>query len=162
MNWGDSRLPERFWRKVSPCPMSGCWLWTGAGVRYGIFWWKEMQRDESAHRVAYAAMHGGLPAGLVVDHRCSTPLCCNPSHLRAVTQQQNVAAGRIGAITAERNRSSKGRPRKTHCPKGHEYTPDNTYQRPSRYGQACVTCRRENGHRYNKERRERECRTGNQ
>jgi hypothetical protein len=31
----DPRLPLRFWDKVSPCPMSGCWLWTGhVGKQY--------------------------------------------------------------------------------------------------------------------------------
>lgn len=28
----------------------------------------------------------------------------------------------------------------THCPHGHEYTPENTYHRPGRQGIACRTC----------------------
>lgn len=31
VDYGDSRLPDRFWDKVFPEPMSGCWLW-GAHV----------------------------------------------------------------------------------------------------------------------------------
>jgi hypothetical protein len=25
INFLDDRLPQRFWSKVQPCPMSGCW-----------------------------------------------------------------------------------------------------------------------------------------
>ncbi len=32
VEFGDARLPERFWQKVTPCPMTGCWLWTGSHV----------------------------------------------------------------------------------------------------------------------------------
>ena len=28
----DPRLPQRFWDKVQPCPMTGCWLWVGAAT----------------------------------------------------------------------------------------------------------------------------------
>ena len=34
-NFGDERLPQRFWSKVSPCPMSGCWIWTGTTTQRG-------------------------------------------------------------------------------------------------------------------------------
>jgi hypothetical protein len=30
MNFGDPRLPDRFWVKVIPEPNSGCWLWFAA------------------------------------------------------------------------------------------------------------------------------------
>lgn len=32
---------------------------------------------------------------------------------------------------------------KTHCPRGHEYTPENTRQRPDYHGRECKTCIRE-------------------
>jgi hypothetical protein len=31
-------------------------------------------------------------------------------------------------------------PPKTHCPEGHEYTPENTYWRPDGKGRECCTC----------------------
>ena len=39
--FGDARLPERFWDKVSPEPNSGCWIWCAAikGLGYGHFKW---------------------------------------------------------------------------------------------------------------------------
>jgi hypothetical protein len=30
-DYGDERLPERFWKYVYPEPNTGCWLW-GAGT----------------------------------------------------------------------------------------------------------------------------------
>lgn len=38
---------------------------------------------------------------------------------------------------------------KTHCPKGHPYSAENTYRRPGRTNRCCRTCRRENAPRYN-------------
>ena len=32
---GDPRLPERFWDKVYPCPITGCWIWAGASRKPG-------------------------------------------------------------------------------------------------------------------------------
>src|SRR3546814_17503301 len=35
IEFGDTRLPRRFWDKVSPEPHSGCWLWLGAHTAPG-------------------------------------------------------------------------------------------------------------------------------
>ena len=47
-----------------------------------------------AHRLAYALWHGLTLQQLrdveVVMHKCDTPLCCNPYHLRAGTPFDNV------------------------------------------------------------------------
>lgn len=80
-NWGDARLPQRFWDKVSPCPMSGCWIWTG----------RSTQSKHSDHltpmgtggctrRVAYLALmpSSRQPRRLLAS--CGVDLCCNPLH----------------------------------------------------------------------------------
>jgi hypothetical protein len=88
----SDKLPEHFWSKVSPEPNSGCWLWTAYIDKggYGNF---RMGRQSSlmAHRVAYEALVGDIPAGLVVDHSCRTRCCVNPEHLEPVTQKENTA-----------------------------------------------------------------------
>lgn len=134
---------QRFWAKVDQdgpllSPYLGrCWLWMGwtpGGVRgYG-----SIERDgkrPQAHRVAYELVAGVIPEGLTLDHLCRTPPCVNPAHLEPVTQRENTMRGRtIPAANA----------RKTHCPHGHPYSPENTYRTPdgSRKCRVCLNARR--------------------
>lgn len=96
---------------------NGCWLFNGSGRtdKYGkitINW-----RTWRAHVAAYVAVKGEVPYGLQVAHLCHVPLCCNPDHLEAQTPRVNILdSGGVSAINAK----------KTHCPKGHEYTTENT------------------------------------
>lgn len=72
---------------------SGCWIWT-AGVNhsgYGIIGINQFPR--LAHRVAYELLKGEIPEGLVLDHLCRVPSCCNPSHLQPVTDRENFLRG---------------------------------------------------------------------
>lgn len=124
---------DRFWNRVDKLSTS-CWIWTGTVGRanYGEFWLSTTQGHTFAHRYAYQIVKGEIPKGLVLDHLCRNPLCVNPDHLEAVTQQVNTLRG-VGpsAINAQ----------KTYCPKGHEYTEENTYiHSGKRY---CCICRRE-------------------
>lgn len=131
-------LAERFWEKVDRQPGDGCWLWTACLHRngYGKF---SMGRDGNtsrtalAHRVAYTLEHGEIPDGLTLDHLCGVVACVRPSHLQVVT----------GAVNNLRGGSASARnARKTHCPRGHEYSEANTYRRPSG-ARVCRTCARE-------------------
>jgi hypothetical protein len=80
-------------RIFNKCRMSdtGCWLWSGPtnGKGYGIFY--VGNKDRSAHRISYEVFKGPIPSGLHVLHRCDTPLCVNPAHLRAGTVKENMA-----------------------------------------------------------------------
>jgi hypothetical protein len=53
---------------------------------YGRFW--VGGRYRRAHRVAHYLETGEEPP--VVMHACDEPSCCNPSHLRGGTQQENI------------------------------------------------------------------------
>lgn len=110
-NDGRSRpLEQRFWEKVSPEPMSGCWLWTGSWANgYGdILVNGKVQR---AHRVAWQLLRGPIPVGQHVLHRCDTPPCVNPSHLFLGTALDNitdmVTKGRNEPCRGERNGRAK-------------------------------------------------------
>lgn len=123
---------------------NGCWEFTGYVLPNG---YGQLGRNISAHRTAWEVANGPVPAGLVVDHQCHNldPLCnlsnecshrrcVNPDHLEAVTQTVNVLRGKGFAPTNAA---------KTRCANGHEFTPDNIYYRPDRFGRICRTCRDE-------------------
>lgn len=98
---GDTRLPVRFWAKVT-ADASGCWLWTAAqnGRGYGVY--RHEGKQWLAHRAAYAALVAPLTAGRTVDHLCRRTLCCNPLHLEEVPQLENIMRGNSTAAQLRR------------------------------------------------------------
>jgi HNH endonuclease len=112
-----------------------CWTWQAAlnNRGYGVIGERHMPR--LAHRVSYEHFVGPIPDGLVLDHLCRVRHCVNPAHLEAVTQQENTRRGE--------------RAQRTHCPHGHEYSPENTAVRKDG-SRECRQCVRERVARYRK------------
>ena len=135
---------ERFWAKVDRSSPTTCWVWKGAVDRdgYGQFGdgtGRAHQKMKKAHRFAYESLVGPIPVGLVIDHLCRNTSCVNPAHLEPVTVGDNIRRGETGQNLIVMQLA------KTHCPQGHEYTPENTYSRPSRRRErSCRTCRKTN------------------
>ena len=111
--------------------MSECILWTG---RVGSHGYGHVNRERLAHRVAYELVNGPVTDGLIVHHDCGNKLCVNPKHLRAITHAEHNAWHLNAAAWYERQRG------KTHCPHGHEYTPENTKVKRGR--RHCRECNR--------------------
>jgi hypothetical protein len=125
---------QRFFQKAD---RSGgddaCWLWRGGydGKGYGRL--KVGRSYVGAHRFAYEHFVGPIPDGLVLDHfACDTPACVNPRHVRPVTQRENLM--RSDTLPARCQA-------KTHCPRGHEYTAENTLWCRTGGGRAARRCR---------------------
>jgi hypothetical protein len=111
---------------------SGCWLWAGYVSRDGYGTVSAGKRMHKAHRMSYEAFVGPIPEGLDIDHLCRVRNCVNPEHLEPVTRQVNCLRG--DTVAAKHAAT-------THCPQGHEYTPENTYS--SKRGERdCRACRR--------------------
>lgn len=83
---------RRIWSKVEPAD-DGCWNFTGGRNAEG---YGRIALGDSigyAHRIAYEAFAGPIPAGHDIDHLCRNPRCCNPAHLEAVTRRENLLRG---------------------------------------------------------------------
>lgn len=140
--FGDARLPQRFWDKARVDP-DGCWRWTAAkSCGYGKIGWNG--KSVHAHLVAYRTLVGEIPAGLVADHECHQPdscvggigcvhrSCVNPAHIGLKTNAENTSRGRMAHWNS----------RKSSCPVGHEFTPENTRTHDGkRYCRACAKVR---------------------
>lgn len=117
IEYGDTRLPERFWRKVSVNPVTGCWEWTASKSSSGYGRFLFHGRLWQAHRIAFEVLCWPVPLALDIDHLCRNRACCNPSHLEPVTRKENIRRG-VSPCAANA--------KKTCCSNGHPYAETTT------------------------------------
>jgi hypothetical protein len=100
--WITAQQVELFNHLVEKAGPDDCWTWKGPTDtdRYGRA--SVLSKRMSAHRVAFQLANGPVPKQLVVRHTCDNRMCCNPAHLLAGSQQQNVQD------RVDRNRSAAG------------------------------------------------------
>lgn len=135
-------LPLRILDRIDVA--DGCWLWLGRIDKEDGYGRIDMPsadghwRPKIAHRVVYELLIGPVPDGLQLDHvranGCVNRHCVNVfEHLEPVTCRTNLLRG---------DGPSGQHARKTHCPRGHDFTEANTRvvggQRKCR---ACVRAR---------------------
>lgn len=120
-------LPNNFWDRVDK--NGDCWLWIGStnGLGYGEIRIKQIKYY--VHRLLFQLTNGKIPSGTELDHLCSEPRCCNPSHLEAVDHLENV------------RRAAKPKPHllKTHCIRGHDFYETQFFRKDGK-GRGCRKC----------------------
>lgn len=95
-----------------------------------------------AHRVAWELVHGPIPNGIFVCHKCDNRKCVNVDHLFLGTNTDNM-----------RDASNKGRVKnqnidKTHCNSGHPLEGKNLYlvktnRSKTGFSRICIICKRQ-------------------
>jgi len=131
----DIKLYNNFKEKIVFAGESDCWTWNAHINKVHqrpMFWFNSSWT--SAARASLYLKQGYLTKGLHVCHdpiTCDNTLCVNPLHLREDTPSANT---KDLVITGKHNNK-----RKTHCPKNHEYSLDNTYYNSGR--RYCKQCK---------------------
>ena len=121
MNYTKTEFSQKFLKTKS------CWLWKSPSRADGY-----CPFDGSyAHIASFLLYKGKIPKGCEIHHKCGTRNCVNPEHLDAVDASEHRSMHRMVICGSS----------KTHCPKGHEFSPLNTYIDCHGYRQ-CRECHR--------------------
>lgn len=102
--------------------VNGCWEYTGhCGIDgYGTIYY--INKTVHVHRISQELFKPKeFNKGLKTLHKCNNKKCFNPEHLYTGDGFDNMKDLKESGNNFELN--------KTHCPKGHEYTEENTYVR---------------------------------
>lgn len=131
----DSEYIAYYLSKSTVAP-NGCVLWNGWCVAKGYGQAGYRGKPWMLHRLIYTLKVGPIPPGMLVCHTCDIRNCWNHEHLFLGTEADN-----------NRDCGNKGRHHnsvKTHCKRGHEYTPENTAYKngPGTVMRVCKECLR--------------------
>lgn len=134
----DDIALKRFWDNVDKQGPDDCWEWiaTRSDKGYPLFH-LGMKKYRTATRIAWEIENKiPFPKKLLACHRCDNPPCVNPAHIWAGTHSDNTWDSVL------KNRWSNKK--KTHCYKGHQFTPENTCFVKKTGHRVCLTCSRAN------------------
>lgn len=134
----DDRIVERFKSRITRRE-AGCWEWSGHINRKGYGTFGIGKRTILAHSVAWRLWYGVFPdLDKDLHHVCENRKCVRVSHLKMVTPRDHTLKYNPG------NQCFKNL-RKTHCPRGHQLSPDNLVpSQLERFNRrSCLVCARE-------------------
>lgn len=94
------------------------------------------QDSRHVHTLVLEAFVGPRPPGMFACHTNDVPWDNRLENLRWDTPSAN----RLDSVRNGTNPNAN----KTECPKGHPYSPDNTYRHPTSGSRICRICRRDN------------------
>jgi len=122
---------DRLFRKINIDKKTGCWNWTGS-LNNGYGEVRINKKLYRVHRFMYAWLISPIPKGKgknipVLDHICNNRRCCNPAHLRLISDTENILKG---------NGATAQKARQTHCKNGHLLPP------PINGHRRCMICHR--------------------
>ena len=118
---------------------NGCWAYTGKPHnKYGHCKIRFNNHEVFIHRLS-AHLHWGfdLDSPMLILHKplCMFPNCWNPEHLYEGTHKDNAQDSIIMGTFHYTEVT-------THCPQGHEYTPENTGVNSGSGKKYCKECNR--------------------
>lgn len=78
---------DTVWSRVNKS--DECWIWLGSTNGKGYGFMRVGKKSVGVHRIVYELVHGHIPEGMLVLHRCDNPTCCRPEHLFLGTYSDN-------------------------------------------------------------------------
>jgi len=120
---------QRFLGKIN-ISKNSCWEWKASKNKCGYGCFTIKNKAYLSHRFIFEYYHGQICPDLTIHHICNNRSCVNPKHLKQVPIKENIfySPFTIASINSK----------KTHCPQGHEYTPENIYiQKGGKYCKIC-------------------------
>ena len=103
---------ERIYEKTICDIKTQCWNWTGHLIQGGYGTISINNKIKYIHRIIYEYFYGPIPEDKpLILHRCDNPKCCNPMHLYAGTDQDNMndkrKRNRCNSVYGEKNGRAK-------------------------------------------------------